>query len=293
MVDSAAAARVSSPAQVKAHVLIEALPYLKRFHHQFMVVKVGGEAVEQPEVLDRLLTDLVFLEQVGVSPILVHGGGKSISRAMEQAGLVPNFHNGRRITDEPTMAIVSREVEKLNALIVNRVFDLGGAAIGMCPPRHNLVHGAVMDPALGLVGQPTSVDRERLARYATRGLIPIVPPLSIDAQGRVMNTNADDIALAVATAIGAAKLMFCSSVPGVMTDPADPATLFSSLTVSKVRSLIADGIIKGGMIPKVESCIGALQSGVAKIHIVGADQPHALLLEIFTSEGIGTELTLD
>lgn len=280
-------------ATAKAQVLIQALPYLKRFHHQFMVVKVGGEAVEQPEVLDRLLTDLVFLEQVGVSPILVHGGGKSISRAMEQAGLVPNFHNGRRVTDEPTMAIVAREVEKLNTLIVNRVFELGGAAIGMCPPRHNLVQGVVMDPALGLVGQPTGVDRERLARYATRGLIPIVPPLSVDAHGRAMNTNADDIALAVATAMSAAKLMFCSSVPGVMTDPKDPATLFSSLTVSKVRALVADGIIKGGMIPKVESCIGALQAGVAKIHIVGADQPHALLLEIFTQEGIGTELTLD
>ena len=277
----------------KAQVLIEALPYLKRFHHQFMVVKVGGEAIEQPEVLDRLLTDLVFLEQVGVSPILVHGGGKSISRGMEEAGLKPTFHNGRRITDAATMAIVSHEVEKLNTLIVNRVFDLGGSAIGMCPPRHSLVQGEVMDPALGLVGQPTGVDRERLTRYATRGLIPIVPPLSVDAQGRAMNTNADDIALAVATAIGAAKLMFCSSVPGVMSDPKDPATLFSSLNVTKVRELVASGVIKGGMIPKVESCIGALNAGVQKIHIVGADQPHALLLEIFTKDGIGTELTLE
>ncbi len=289
MVDDAA--RLSATG--KAQVLIEALPFLKRFHHQFMVVKVGGEAIEQPEVLDRLLTDLVWLEQVGVSPILVHGGGKSISRAMEEAGLKPNFHQGRRVTDEATMAIVGREVEKLNSLIVNRVFDLGGAAIGMCPPRHELVRGTVMDPALGLVGQPTTVDRERLTRYATRGLIPIVPPLSVDAHGRAMNTNADDIALAVATAIGAAKLMFCSSVPGVMVDPKDPSTLFSSLTVAKVRELVASGVIKGGMIPKVESCIGALQAGVAKIHIVGADQPHALLLEIFTTDGIGTELTLD
>jgi acetylglutamate kinase len=277
----------------KAKVLIEALPFLKRFHHQFVVVKIGGEAIEQPEVLDRLLTDLVFLEQVGTFPILVHGGGKSISRAMEQAGLVPNFHKGRRITDAPTMDIVAREVEKLNAHIVNRLFALGGAAIGMCPPRHTLVRGVVMDPALGLVGQPTTVDRERLSRYATRGLIPIIPPLSVDDQGNAMNTNADDIALAVATAIGASKLMFCSSVPGVMTDPKDPATLFSSLTVARIRELVASGIITGGMIPKVESCIAALQSGVAKIHIVGADEPHALLLEVFTAEGIGTELRLE
>jgi acetylglutamate kinase len=150
-----------------------------------------------------------------------------------------------------------------------------------------------MDPALGLVGQPTTVDRERLSRYATRGLIPIIPPLSVDDQGNAMNTNADDIALAVATAIGASKLMFCSSVPGVMTDPKDPATLFSSLTVARIRELVASGIITGGMIPKVESCIAALQSGVAKIHIVGADEPHALLLEVFTAEGIGTELRLE
>ncbi len=276
----------------KAQVLIEALPYLKHFHHQFMVVKVGGEAIERPEVLDRLLTDLVFLEQVGVSPILVHGGGKSISRAMEEAGLKPNFHQGRRITDEPTMAIVAREVEKLNTLVVNRIFELGGAAIGMCPPRHEPVRGVIMDPALGLVGQPTTVDRERLNRYATRGLIPVVPPLSVDAEGRVMNTNADDIALAVATAVSAAKLMFCSSVPGVLTDPKDPSTLLSSLTAEKVRALVQSGVIQGGMIPKVESCIAALQAGVHKIHIVGADQPHALLLEIFTNEGIGTELHL-
>ena len=279
-------------AAAKAKVLIEAMPFLKRFHHQIMVVKIGGEAIERPEVLDSLLTDLVWLEQVGVSPVLVHGGGKSISRAMEVAGLTPNFHNGRRITDEATMAIVAREVEILNTHIVNRVFALGGAAIGMCPPRHRVVDGTVMDPALGLVGQPTTVDRERVLRYASRGLIPVIPPLSVDASGRAMNTNADDIALAIATAMKAVKLVFMSSVPGVMTDPSNPATLLSSLTDLQVRDLTAQGVIKGGMIPKVESCINALKAGVAKIHIVAADMPQALLLEIFTAEGIGTELHL-
>ncbi len=279
-------------ATAKAKVLLEALPFLKRFHHQIMVVKIGGEAIEQPAVLDSLLTDLVWLEQVGVSPVLVHGGGKSISRAMEAAGLTPNFHQGRRVTDAATMAIVAREVEILNTHIVNRVFALGGAAIGLCPPRHRVVDGTVMDPALGLVGQPTTVDRERVLRYASRGLIPVIPPLSVDADGRSMNTNADDIALAVATAMKAVKLVFMSSVPGVMTDPKDPTTLLSSLTDVQVRELTAQGVIKGGMIPKVESCISALRSGVAKIHIVAADMPQALLLEIFTAEGIGTELHL-
>ncbi len=276
----------------KASVLIEALPYLKRFHEAVVVVKVGGEPIEDAAVLDRLLTDLVFLEQVGVSPVLVHGGGKSISRAMEAAGLTPVFSNGRRVTDAAAMAIVAREVEKLNAHIVNRIFALGGAAIGMCPPRHEPVKGEIMDPQLGLVGQPTTVDKERLARYATRGLIPIVPPLSVTAEGQVLNTNADDIALAVATALDAEKLVFMSTVPGVLTDPKDPATLISSLTAPEVRDLIARKVISGGMIPKVESCIGALEKGVGKIHILGAAQAHALLLEIFTAEGIGTELRL-
>lgn len=277
----------------KASVLIEALPYLKHFHEAVVVVKVGGEPIEDPAVLDRLLTDLVFLEQVGVSPVLVHGGGKSISRAMEAAGLTPVFNNGRRVTDAAAMVIVAREVEKLNAHIVNRVFALGGAAIGMCPPRHEPVKGELMDAQLGLVGQPTSVDKERLARYATRGLIPVVPPLSVTAEGQVLNTNADDIALAVATALDAEKLVFMSTVPGVLTDPKDPSTLLSSLSAAEVRDLIARKVISGGMIPKVESCIGALERGVGKIHILGAAQAHALLLEIFTAEGIGTELRLN
>lgn len=276
----------------KAKVLIEALPFLKRFHHRFMVVKLGGEAIEDAAVLDSLLTDLVWLEQVGVRPILVHGGGRSITRAMEEAGLKAVFHQGRRVTDVSTMAIVTREVERLNTHIVNRILEIGGAAIGMFPPRHAVISGTILDKKLGLVGQPTQVDRERVARYATRGLIPVVPPLSVDKDQSVLNTNADDIALAVATAMAAEKLVFCSSVPGVCRDPKDPSTLYSSLTVPEVRKLVADGVIRDGMIPKVESCIAALEAGVRKIHIVGAGMPHALLLEIFTAEGIGTELHL-
>jgi acetylglutamate kinase len=276
----------------KAQVLIEALPYLKRFHDRVMVVKIGGEPIEQPEVLDSILTDLVFLEQVGVQPVLVHGGGKSITRAMEAAGLKAVFSNGRRVTDAAAMAIVNQEVNRLNDLLVDRLFALGGAAIGMQPPHQTAVHGGIMDPELGLVGQPTRIERERLERYTSRGLIPVVPPLSVTSDGRVLNTNADDIALAVATGLDAEKLVFMSTVPGVLTDPKDPRTLISSLTAASVRELVAGKVIQGGMIPKVESCIAALEAGVGKIHIVGASQPHALLLEIFTATGVGTELRL-
>lgn len=281
-----------SAATQKARVLIEALPFLKRFHAQAMVVKLGGEPIEDATLLDRLVTDLVWLEQVGIRPILVHGGGKSITRACEAAGIQQTFHQGRRVTDPATMRIMAQEVARLNAHLVERLFAAGGAALGLCPPQLPLVRGEAMDPALGLVGRPVAIERELLTRLTSRGVIPVVPPLSIAADGQLLNTNADDIALAVATGIAAEKLVFLSTVPGVLADPKDPASRFSSLTEHQVRDLVAQGVIRDGMIPKVESCLGALRQGVRKIHIIGADQPHALLLEIFTEEGIGTELTM-
>ena len=200
-------------ATLKAQTLIEALPYLKQFHHQIVVVKLGGTPIEDPEVLDRLLTDLVWLEQVGVSPVLVHGGGSRISKAMSEAGIEPVFHEGRRVTDPAAMEIVAREVNALNNHLVNRLISLDGAAIGLMPERHQVVRGEVSNPALGLVGMPTGVDAKRVLRYASRGLIPVIPPLSYTEDGTVLNTNADDIALAIATHMRAEKLVFCSTVP--------------------------------------------------------------------------------
>ncbi len=277
-------------ATMKAAVLIEALPYLKQFHEQHVVIKLGGTPIEDEQVLDSLLTDLVWLEQVGVRPILVHGGGSSINRAMSEAGIEPRFHGGRRITDPATMQIVEQEVERLNRHLVNRLIELDGVAIGLTPQRHPIVGGQVLDPELGLVGTPGEVDAVRILRYASRGLIPVIPPLSIDTDGRVLNTNADDIALAIAAAMRAEKLVFCSTVPGVLADPADPTTRISTLTRELVQRYIADGTIQGGMIPKVESCLAALDRGVHKIHIIDAAVAHGLLLEIFTREGIGTEI---
>ena len=234
----------------KARVLIEALPFLKRFHHQIMVVKLGGEPIEDPQVLDSLLTDLVWLEQVGVRPVLVHGGGSSISRACTEAGIQPVFHQGRRVTDERTMAIVAREVGRLNDHLVQRLFALGGTALGLRPPQMPLVHGEILDPALGQVGRPTSIERELITRCTTRGVIPVVPPLSLGSDGRLLNTNADDIALAVASGLSAEKLVFLSNVPGIMTDPKDPGTLLSSLDEREVRRLVADGVVRDGDDPQ-------------------------------------------
>jgi len=276
----------------KARVLIEALPFFKRFHHQFAVVKLGGESVESPDILAALLTDLVFLEQVGLRPVLVHGGGPAITRAMDEAGIEVRWTGGRRVTDAAAMAVVQREAERLNAYLVNRLFELGGAAIGMVPLRQGVVRGEIRDRELGLVGTPTGIDPERLLRYASRGLIPVIPPLSVDTSGQVLNTNADDVALVVAKGLAAAKLVFCSNVPGICRDPTDPETRISTLTPDGVGQLVDEGVITGGMIPKVESCIGALKAGVDKIHIVHAGMSHALLLEIFTRDGIGTQLVL-
>ena len=276
--------------QAKAAVLIEALPYLKRFHGQIVVVKVGGEAVEDPEVIRSLVTDLVWMEQVGIDPILVHGGGKSITRAMDAAGLKVQWNQGRRVTDAAAMEIVAREVEKLNTYLVDTIIELGGAAIGMVPPRHKTVFGGILDPGLGLVGNPEQVDRERIIRYASRGLVPVIPPLSVGAAGQLLNTNAADIALAVARELRASKLLFCSNIPGVCRDIKDPSTRYSSLKASEVRALVEQQIITGGMIPKVQSCLAALEHGVEKIHIIDSRMRQALLLEVFTSEGIGTEL---
>ncbi|MFW5751585.1 MAG: acetylglutamate kinase [Planctomycetota bacterium] len=285
---------VVEEAMRKADVLIEALPFLKQFHHALTVVKIGGEAIEDAPTLRALLTDLVFLEQVGLRPILVHGGGASISRALTAAGIEVVWNQGRRVTTPEAMEIVAREVERLNLHLVDQLFELGGAAVGLVPSRHFcIVHGEIHDPALGEVGAPVAVDRQRLTSFTSRGLIPVVPPLSLHADARILNTNADDIALSVATAMGAAKLVFCSSVPGVLREQNDPASRIPTLRREEVRSLVDDGTISGGMIPKVESCLAALEAGVAKIHIVHAATAHALLLEIFTAEGVGTELVAD
>jgi acetylglutamate kinase len=277
----------------KAAVLIEGLPFLKQFHHRYMVVKLGGEAITDPEVRDALLTDLVYLEQVGIRPVLVHGGGVSITQAMDAADLEVRWHEGRRVTDAAAMAIVEREVEKLNRMLVDRLFELGGAAVGLMPDRHPVVRGAIMDPNLGLVGSPNDIDATRVVRYGSRGLIPVVPPLSISPDGIVMNTNADDIALAIARGLHASKLIFGSSIPGVLRDPNDPESRIASLTPTEVLQLRDEGVISGGMIPKLESCLEALTAGVRKIHIVSASLPHALLLEIFTRDGVGTEIVAE
>ncbi len=310
----------------KARVLIEALPHIRSFRRKFVVVKMGGSAMDDEEVLDRFVKDVVFMEQVGMWPVLVHGGGPRISAEMKRAGVEPVFVEGHRVTTPEVIEIAARVlIEEVSSHICDLVERAGGKAIPLNGRGSSFLLGrkrkvpaisrAQAEPGascpgspkvdLGLVGDVTQVDSEACYRLADGGLIPVVAPIarmdpdephSKDDFGfsggvPLLNVNGDAAASAIAAALGAEKIVFLSNVPGVMRDPDDPGTLESSLTRADVEKLIAEGGIAGGMLPKVRSCLDAVSGGVRKAHIVSALVPHALLLEMFTDQGIGTEIT--
>lgn len=283
----------------KADVLIEALGYIRQFRHRLIVVKLGGSVMEHTESLDALLQDIVFMETVGLRPILVHGGGKAISSAMKRHGIEPVFVQGRRYTDEQTMEIVAEVLARqINADIVHRIESLGGWAIGLHHQTSNCLFGERLameadgEPVdLGRVGKVTSLDENRLQKLCHAGIIPVLPSLAVDANGRLLNVNADTAAAAVAELLKAEKLIFISDTPGILADQEDESTLLRSLSTRECRTLIAEGVITGGMIPKIEACMASLEAGVRKIHLVDGRLRHSLLLEIYTDRGVGTEIT--
>jgi acetylglutamate kinase len=285
----------------KADVLVEALPYLQRFRGQTFVIKVGGSAMEDDDLVADLVRDVVLLEVVGINPVIVHGGGKFITAAMKEAGLVAKFVQGLRVTDEATISIVEETLNrKVNPSLSAAVDQQGGRAVSVRGQdvfiaeraKERDENGNEVD--LGYVGAVCSVkpDLVELAIHGER--VPVVSPLAADAAGSKfpLNVNADLAASALARQLKAAKLVYLSDVLGVMRDPKDPATLIGSLTEAQVESLIAEGVIKGGMIPKVRSSLEALQAGVGKVHMIDGRIPHSVLLEVFTDKGIGTELVL-
>ena len=287
----------------KADVLIEALGYIRKFHARYTVIKLGGSVMEHPEALRALLVDVVFMQTVGMRPVLVHGGGKAINAEMAKAGLEPKFVQGRRYTDDATLAIVARVLaEEVNVDIVRHINKFGGRAAGLhhkstepCLYGRRLTlpgpHGEAID--LGRVGEVTEVEIAPIESMCLGGVVPVLPSLAEDDDGGLLNVNADTAAAAVATALRADKLIFLTDTPGILRDKADPDTLLSELTPEGCRDLIASGVIDKGMIPKVEACMACLDAGVKKIHIVDGRLRHALLLEIFTHEGIGTQIARD
>jgi acetylglutamate kinase len=284
--------------EARAESLIEALPYIQRFRGQTFVVKYGGAAMEEDQIVDRFLRDLVFLEAVGINPVLVHGGGKAITARMREAGLKPQFINGLRVTDEKSIRIVEETLDKdINPKIVETIVKFGGKAQGFSgkvvfiarklgPQRKE--NGEQVD--IGFVGEAARIDIANVRAVIKDEVVPVISPIGADEEGLVLNINADVAAAALASAIKAAKLIYVSDVPGIMRNPNSRDSLIPTVHSEQIDQLIKQKVIDGGMIPKVQSAAEALRSGVEKIHMIGGNIQHCLLLEIFTNSGIGTEI---
>ncbi len=280
----------------KAEVLIEALPYIQRFNRKIIVVKYGGSAMIDEELKRSVIQDVTLLKLVGFKPIIVHGGGKEISRWVEKTGMEPEFVNGLRKTDEATMEIAEMVLNKVNKSLVQLVQQLGVSAVGVSGKDGGLLKvekKLSKGQDIGFVGEITDVNPKVLMNLLENDFLPIVCPIGMDEDFVTYNINADDAACAIAQAVGAEKLAFLTDIEGVYKDPSDPSTLISELTLTEARALIEDGYIGGGMLPKLNNCMEAIEKGVSRVHILDGRIAHCLLLEIFTNKGIGTAILDD
>jgi acetylglutamate kinase len=279
-------------AQAKADVLTEALPYIQDFNGSIVLVKVGGSVMESDENLDSLMDDIAFMRAVGMKVVIVHGGGKAISKAIKMSGHEPKFVSGLRVTDEETMEIVRKTLNNVvNPDLVARLCNRGANA----KPLHgNWLFSAtkITEPDRGYVGEVVEVSSRSVEEMLDAGIIPVVTPLGTGVEdGHLYNINADYAAAALAKKLKARKFALVSDVPGLLKDPDDPETLLSTLHLADIDELIRSGVISGGMLPKIESCKDAIRHGVKKVHLVDGRMEHSLLLEIFTRQGVGTEIT--
>lgn len=285
---------------IKARALVEAHQYIRRFEGKTIVVKIGGSIMDEPETLDSLVQDVCFMDAVGMRPILVHGGGKGITEAMKKAGLEAQFVQGRRYTDERTLAIAEHVlIREINDKIVDRMWALEHKAMGLHTLASNVVFGRRMfleengrKIDIGFVGDVASINGDLLEALIEAEYIPVIAPIGRDPSGSKLNINADSVAGHVAAAVKAEKLVLVSDTHGIRTRPDDPNSLASSLTRKQIEELIDSGVITAGMLPKVEAAFTALSGGVAKVQIIDGRIPHSLMAEIYTDTGIGTEITL-
>ena len=280
----------------KAEVLIEALPYIQRFNRKVIVIKYGGSAMIDEKLKENVIADCVLLKLVGFKPIIVHGGGKEISRWVGKVGMEPKFINGLRVTDAETMEVAEMVLNKVNKELVNLVQRLGVKAVGISGKDGELlkVQKKLSDGQdIGFVGDVSEVNPKVLYDLLDKDFLPIVCPIGMDDDYNTYNINADDAACAIAKAMKAEKLAFFTDIEGVYKDANDPSSLISELTVSEAKQLVEDGDVTGGMIPKLLNCAGAIESGVNRVHILDGRTPHCLLLEIFTNKGIGTAILRD
>lgn len=286
----------------KADVLIEAMGWIRKFRDSLTVIKLGGSLLEDEEALRHLLIDVVFMETVGMRPVIVHGGGKAISNAMDAAGIEPKFVQGRRYTDDATLEIVSKVLGgQVNEMLAEKIELYGGRAMPLNssgPTDNCVLYGEPLELTdddgnpvdLGHVGTVTEVDRDVIDNLCFADQVPVIPSICKTKDGQFLNVNADTAAMAVAQSLGADKLVFLSDVNGVRTDKDDPETLIHSLDQDAAQELIENGAIASGMIPKVEACLDTIKKGVGKVHIIDGLLRHSLLLEIYTNQGVGTEI---
>ncbi len=283
----------------KADVLIEALQWIRQFRGKTTVIKLGGSVMEDQRALVHLLLDVVFMETVGMKPVVVHGGGPAINRAMAAAGLEPKFIQGRRYTDADTLDIVEKVLAgEVNEYLAQRIVELGGQGRPLNFRTRNVLFGqrilvadgdgAPLD--LGYVGNVTRVDRAAIEEACLGGAVPVIPSMCITEEGQKLNVNADTAATAVAQALQAEKLVYLSDINGVRRDKNDPDSLIHSLTMQQASELISSGAINSGMIPKVQACLDTLEHGVRKVHIIDGRLRHSLLMEVYTSKGVGTQI---
>ena len=276
----------------KADILIEALPYIKKFQHKVVVVKCGGRQLLNSVVINNILQDIVFMNCVGLNPVLIHGGGPSINEQMQKLGQRIEFHQGQRVTDERTLKIVTSELGRLNQEMVKKVNQLGAKAKGLSGNIGKVIKARrfIAGRNIGFVGKIASIKPQPVKELLLKNFVPIISPLGIGKDGQIYNINADMAAAEIAAKLGAWKLVLLTDVQGIMRDQDDGNSLISTLKVAEISGLIKRKIIQEGMIPKVSACIAALKKRVKKTHIIDGSIPRSLLLEIFTDEGIGTQI---
>jgi acetylglutamate kinase len=288
------------------NILIEALPYIKKFHQKKVMIKYGGHAMIDSEAMNSTARDTVLLKYVGMEPVVVHGGGPEISRSMNKLGKKPKFIGGLRITDKETMEIVKMVlVGKINTDIVSNVCLHGGKGVGISGKDNHLIKARKRAPKvvvdnstgnertvdLGLVGEIENVNPEIIDMLTENDYIPIVSPIGVDKKGNTLNLNADTVAGDIAGKVDAEKLIILTDVPGILEDPNDPETLIRKVKIDEISDLIDNGIVSDGMIPKIETCLNAIENGVQSAHIIDGRIKHSVLLEIFTKDGIGTMIS--
>jgi acetylglutamate kinase len=281
---------IRQDAATRVQVLSEALPYIQQFAGRTVVVKYGGAAMKDSTLKDKVIRDIVFLSCVGLRPILVHGGGPEINSWLDKLGIEAQFKNGLRVTDAPTMDVVEMVlVGRVNKEIVALINQAGGTAVGLCGKDGHLITARSQgDKAIGFVGEVSNVNIKILETLSSNGYIPVVSSVAADETGQAYNINADTVAGEIAAALGAEKLILLTDTRGILKDYKDPSTLIPKIDIPEARDLINQGVVSGGMIPKVNCCVRSLAQGVKAAHIIDGRIPHALLLEIFTDVGIGT-----